>query len=135
MSSPEAQAVRKPLLWLGALMLTSWAAGCAPIALDIVRALHSGPRLFPASATLEADSWVDRLLHREDYELAIRHARACLEVDPHSVACHRSLGIALARSGQREAALRAYREAMKAPHDWWWDVHRVVSIEDYRFMN
>lgn len=135
MSSSEAQQVRKHLRWLGALMLTSWAAGCAPIALDIVRALHSGPRLFPASATLKADSWVDRLLHREDYELAIRHARACLEVDPHSAACHRSLGIALARSGQRDAALREYREAMKTPHEWWWDVNVLVSREDYHFMD
>lgn len=121
------------------LALAAWLAVSSAVGLQVpavVRYLHPGPTLFSSPATLKADDWFARLVHEDDYLLAIRHARLCLEANPDSVACRRTLGISLARSGQREAALREYREYLKRSGDEGdWEISGIVAKEDWRFMN
>lgn len=105
----------------------------SPSALAALRYHHRGPALF--TATLRADSWFTRVVHREDYELAIDHAKQCLADNPDSAGCHRLLGIALARMGERDAALREYRAYLKLSHDESSDVELVMARETYRFMD
>jgi hypothetical protein len=62
------------------VLLVLLAIAAAPLGLDAVRYHHRGPTLF--RATLKADSWFTRAVHREEYLLAIRHAEHCLDLDP-----------------------------------------------------
>lgn len=119
-----------------AMLLAVSTATVGPELQAVVRFLHPGPKLFSSSATLTADAWFARLVHEEDYLLAIRHAQRCLAADPESATCHRTLGIVLARSGRRKEALREYRQFLKhfgKEKDE--VVNAIVAAEDWRFMN